>query len=109
MAAIKKWWQEHAWIIVVFTAVTLVGGIFIHMSTSYATIREVERVDWQVNIINETMKDVAKELSNVKTMVVMLNSSISSRLDSMDSRLDRIDDRLSRIEGNIMDKKMVIP
>ena len=105
----KNWWKNAGWIAAILTLIGMVGGTFIYVSSNYATVREVTRVDQVTYNIDHTLKEVAKEMSNVKTMVVMLNTALSQRLDKIDDRLDRVDnrldrgdDRLSRIEGRMM-------
>ncbi len=109
MAQIKKWWQNYSAMVILLTALSLCAGLFIYMGTNYTTVRETTRVevemdqvDHKVYMITETLQLVHKEMSNVKTMVTMLNANVCKRLDSLDRRLDRIDDRLSRLEGRLM-------
>lgn len=111
MAVIKKWWQNYSAMVILLTALSLCAGLFIFMGTNYTTTRETTRVEEQIDhvdhktfMITETLQAVHKEMSNVKTMVTMLNANLCKRLDNLDRRLDRIDDRLSRLEGKLMDK-----
>ena len=105
----KNWWKSASWIAAILTIIGMVGGSFMYVSSNYAQVREVERVDTQVIVINNTLREVARSMSTVKTMVTMLNTNmttrlddVTTRLDRVDHRLDRIDDRLSRLEGKMM-------
>ena len=106
----KNWYKNAGWCAAVLTVVGLIGGLMIHISTNYATVREMSKVDTQVYSIDHTMEEVAKTLSTLKTTVLMLNTSLTKRLDmiddrikDVDKRLDRIDNRLSRLEGAHME------
>lgn len=109
---IKKWYQNYSAMVILLTALSLCAGLFIFMGTNYTTTREtvrveqsIDKVDHKTFMITELLQDVHKELSNVKTMVTMLNANVCKRLDNLDKRLDRIENRLSAIELREMDRK----
>lgn len=95
----RKWWAEYAWVAVVLTVVSLVGGAFMYMGATFATVREADKIDHQILMIEDTLKDVSQNSVNMKTLLMVLNGNMTDKFTSIENRLDRIDSRLSRIEG----------